>query len=183
VRIGIGYSTEERHRIIRCCRHRQMLHQESKLLGERFGAKPSGPARIRRFPKTAVKIALSKSIISATVGEAAGSGSYKSREEPQFQQDASCNDLSLTGGFVISSGSSMKQTPQVSSRGVRCRAQWVWNTNAHSPRIHTVRVLRLISWIQMGQNPYIALPCTNRCGETSSQSIDLRIHSIGKIGN
>jgi len=40
------------------------------------------------FPKTAFKIALSKSIISATVGEAAGSGSYKSREEPQFQQDA-----------------------------------------------------------------------------------------------
>jgi hypothetical protein len=40
------------------------------------------------FPKTAVKIALSKSMISATVGEAAGSGSYKSREEPRFQQDA-----------------------------------------------------------------------------------------------
>ena len=131
-------------------------------------------------PKTAFKIALSKSIISATVGEAAGSGSYKSREEPRFQQDASCNDLSLTGGFVIASGSSMKQTPQVSSRGVRCRAQWVWNTNAHSLRIHTVRVLRLISWIQIGQNAYIALPCTNRCGEPSSQSIDLRIHSIGK---
>ena len=110
------------------------------------------------FPKTAVKIALSKSIISATIGEAGGSGSYKSREEPHFQQDASCNDLPLTGGFVIASGSSMKQTPQVSSRGVRCRAQCVWNTNAHSLRIHTVRVLRLISWIQMGQNAYIALP-------------------------
>jgi hypothetical protein len=41
------------------------------------------------FPRTAVKIALSKSIISATVGEAGGSGSYKSREEPQFQQGAS----------------------------------------------------------------------------------------------
>ncbi len=91
------------------------------------------------FPKTAVKIALSKSIISAIVGEAGGSGSYESREEPQFQQDASSNDLSLTGGFVIASGSSMKQTPQASSRGVRCRAQWVWNTNAHSLRIHTVR--------------------------------------------
>jgi hypothetical protein len=51
VRIGIGYSTEKRHRIIRWCHHRQMLHQESKLLGERFGAKPSGPARIRRFPQ------------------------------------------------------------------------------------------------------------------------------------
>ena len=64
------------------------------------------------FPKTAFKIALSKSIISATVGdEAAGSGSYKSREEPQFQQDASCNDLSLTGGFVIAS--------MQSGRGVR----------------------------------------------------------------
>jgi hypothetical protein len=35
------------------------------------------------FPKTAFKIALSKSIISATVGEDAGSGSYKSREEPE----------------------------------------------------------------------------------------------------
>jgi hypothetical protein len=34
------------------------------------------------FPKTAVKIEPSKSIISATVGEAGGSGSYKSREEP-----------------------------------------------------------------------------------------------------
>jgi hypothetical protein len=76
----------------------------------------------------------------------------------------------------------MKQTLQVSSRDVRSRAQWFWNTNAHSPRIHTVRVLRLISWTQMGQNPYIALPCANRCGD-SSQSIDLRIHSIGKIGN
>ena len=84
---------------------------------------------------------------------------------------------------MIASGSSLKQTPQVSSRGVRCRAQWVWNTNAHSLRIHAVRVLRLISWIQIGQNPYIALPCTNRCGEPSSQSIDLRIHSVGKMGN
>ena len=74
----------------------------------------------------------------------------------------------------------MKHTPQLSSRGVRCRAQWVWNTNAHPLRIHTVRVLRLISWIQIGQNAYIALPCTNRCGEPSSQSIDLRIHTIGK---
>jgi hypothetical protein len=42
-RIFIGYSTEARQRIIRCGRHRQKLHQKSKLLGERFGAKPSGP--------------------------------------------------------------------------------------------------------------------------------------------
>ena len=49
VRIGIGYSKEERQRIICCCR--QVLHEESKLIGERFGAKPSGPARIRRFPQ------------------------------------------------------------------------------------------------------------------------------------
>jgi hypothetical protein len=41
------------------------------------------------FPKTAVKIVLSKSLIYATIGEAGGSGSYKSREEPQFEQDAS----------------------------------------------------------------------------------------------
>jgi hypothetical protein len=34
VRIGIGYSTEEWQRIIRCWHHRQMLRQESKLLGE-----------------------------------------------------------------------------------------------------------------------------------------------------
>ena len=51
MRIGIGYSTEERQRIIRCCRHRQVLHQESKLLGERFAAKPSGPARSGDFPQ------------------------------------------------------------------------------------------------------------------------------------
>ena len=113
MRIGICYSTEERHRIIRCCRHRQMLHQESKLLGERFGAKPSGPARIRRFPQNHCQNRVSKSIISATVGEAAGSGSYKSREEPQFQQDASCNDLSLTGGFVISSGRKRQTIPPI----------------------------------------------------------------------
>jgi hypothetical protein len=28
-----------------------VLHQESKLFGERFCAKPSGPARIGRFPQ------------------------------------------------------------------------------------------------------------------------------------
>ena len=44
MRIGIGYSKEERQRVIRCCR--QVLHQESKLLDERFGAKVSGPADI-----------------------------------------------------------------------------------------------------------------------------------------
>ena len=49
VRIGAGHSKEERQRIICCCR--QVLHQESKLIGERFGAKPSGTARIRRFPQ------------------------------------------------------------------------------------------------------------------------------------
>jgi hypothetical protein len=63
VRISIGYSTETRHRIIRCYRHRQMLHQESKLLGERFGAKPSGQRGSGDSPKTAFKIALSKSDI------------------------------------------------------------------------------------------------------------------------
>jgi hypothetical protein len=64
-----------------------VLHQESKLLGERFGLAQSRPDQRGSgdFPKTA----LSKSIISATVGEASGSGSYKSREEPQFLQDAS----------------------------------------------------------------------------------------------
>jgi hypothetical protein len=68
-----------------------VLHQESKLLGERFGLAQSRPDQRGSgdFPKTAAKIALSKSIISATVGEASGSGSYKSREEPQFLQDAS----------------------------------------------------------------------------------------------
>jgi hypothetical protein len=40
-----------------------MLHQESKLLGERFGAKPSGQRGSGDSPKTAFKIALSKSDI------------------------------------------------------------------------------------------------------------------------
>ena len=35
VRIGAGHSKEERQRIICCCR--QVLHQESEPLGERFG--------------------------------------------------------------------------------------------------------------------------------------------------
>jgi hypothetical protein len=91
------------------------------------------------FPAIIVKIALSKPIISATIDEADLSGSYKSREEPQFQQDASANEPLLAGRFVIgSSGSSMKQAAHDSTRGVRCRLQWVWNTNAHSLRIHTV---------------------------------------------
>ena len=72
MRIGIGYSKEERQRIICCCR--QVLHQESKLIGERFGASRPDQRGSGDFPKTAVKIALSKSIISATVGEAGGSG-------------------------------------------------------------------------------------------------------------
>ena len=149
MRIGIGYSTEERHRIIRCYRHlkcciRNLSFSVNASAQSRPDQRGSGDS-----PKTAFKIAFSKSIISATAGEAGGSGSYKSREEPQFQQKASCNDLSLAGGSVIASGASLKQTPQVSSRGVRCRAQWVWNTNAHSLRIHTVRVLRLISWTQI----------------------------------
>jgi hypothetical protein len=88
-----------------------------------FGAKPSGPARIRRFPKTAVKIALSKSIISAAVGKAGGSGSYKSREEPQFQQDASCNGLSLTGGCAIAAYNG----------DIRCRKE------VSEPLVHDVR--------------------------------------------
>jgi hypothetical protein len=49
VRVGIGYPKEERQRIIGC--RRQVLHQESKLLGERFCAKPSGPTKIGRFPQ------------------------------------------------------------------------------------------------------------------------------------
>src|ERR1700693_4792113 len=105
--------------IVRCC-IKNLSFSVNALAQSRPAQRGSGD-----FPKTAVKIALSKSIISATIGEGGGSGWYKSREEPQFQQDASCNDLSLTGGFVIVSGSSMKQTPKVSSRGVRCRAQWV----------------------------------------------------------
>jgi hypothetical protein len=62
VRIGAGHSKEERQRIICCCR--QVLHQESEPLGERFGRTSEDQAI---SPKTADKIALSKSIISATV--------------------------------------------------------------------------------------------------------------------
>ena len=117
MRIGTGYSTIRQKSgtgsfvaivIVKCC-IRNLSFSVNALAQSRPDQRGSGD-----FPKTAVKIALSKSIISATVGEVGSSGSYKSREEPQFQQDASCNDLSLTGGFVIASGSSMKQTPQVS---------------------------------------------------------------------
>ena len=81
--------------IVRCC-IKNLSFSVNALAQSRPDQRGSGD-----FPKTAVKIALSKSIISATVGEAGGSGSYKSREEPQFQQDASCNDLSLTAGIEL----------------------------------------------------------------------------------
>jgi hypothetical protein len=96
VRVGIGYSKEERQRIIRCCR--QVLHQESKLSFSVNALAQSRPDQRGSgdFPKTAVKIALSKAIISATVGEAGGSGSYKSREEPVYELSAVVHDLSTT---------------------------------------------------------------------------------------
>ena len=53
------------------------------------------------FPATIVKIALSKHIISTTMEDAELSGSQKSKEEPQFQQDASANEPLLAGRFVI----------------------------------------------------------------------------------
>ena len=34
-----------------------------------------------------------------------------------------------------------------------------------------------------GTNAYLALPSTNGFGDPKSQSIDLEIHSIGRIGN
>src|SRR5271165_4676850 len=82
------------------------------------------------FPATIVKIALSKHIISTTMEDAELSGSQKSREKPQFQQDASANEPLLAGRFVIGrSGSSTKQMAHDSTKGMRCRLQWVWNTN------------------------------------------------------
>jgi hypothetical protein len=61
-----------------------------------------------------------------------------------------------------SSGSSTKQTAHLSIRGARCLGQCVWNTNAHSLRIQTVRALEIISWRHKGQNAYLALPWANR---------------------
>jgi hypothetical protein len=69
--------------VVRCC-IKNLSFSVNVLAQSRLDQRGSGD-----FPRTAVKIALSKSIISATVGEAGGSGSYKSREEPQFQQGAS----------------------------------------------------------------------------------------------
>ena len=73
--------------------------------------------------------------------EAFSSGSYESRAEPHFQQDAIAGEPFVIGN----SGSSTKQTAHLSNRGTRCLAQWVWNTNAHSLRIQTVRVPEIIS--------------------------------------
>jgi hypothetical protein len=73
----------------------------------------SRPAQrgLGEFPATIVKMALSKPIISKTMDETELSGSQKSREEPQFQQDASANEPALAGKLVIGrSGSSTKQT-------------------------------------------------------------------------
>jgi hypothetical protein len=53
------------------------------------------------FPATIVKIALSKHIISRTMQDAELPGSQKSKEESQFQQDASANEPLLAGRFVI----------------------------------------------------------------------------------
>jgi hypothetical protein len=47
--IGIGYSKEERQRIIRCCR--QMLHQKSKLLGEALAQSRLAQSKIGNEPK------------------------------------------------------------------------------------------------------------------------------------
>ena len=66
--------------IVRCC-IKNLSFSVNALAQSRPDQRGSGD-----FLKTAVKIALSKSIISATVGEAGGSGSYESREEPQFQR-------------------------------------------------------------------------------------------------
>jgi hypothetical protein len=47
-RIGIGYSDEEWHPVVRRCR--QALHQDPEPFGESFGAKPSGPALPHLLP-------------------------------------------------------------------------------------------------------------------------------------
>jgi hypothetical protein len=108
--------------------------------------------------------------------EAFSSGSNESRAEPHFQQDDEA--------FAIgNSGSSAKQTAHLSNRGTRCRAQWVWNTNAHSLRIQTVRVPEIISWRHKGQNAYLVLPWGNRSREPRSQFTGRKIHSDGSIGN
>jgi len=84
---------------------------------------------------------------------------------------------------IGSNGSSSKQTAHLSNSGMRCRAQWVWNTNAHSLRIQTVRVPEIISWRHKGENAYLALPWVNWSGEPRSQFTGRKIHSGGSIGN
>jgi hypothetical protein len=181
VRIGIGYSKEERQRIIRCCG--QVLHQESKLLGERFGGKPSGPVRIGRFPQDRRQ---NRAFQADYFRHRRGGRRLRIvQEQGRTTVPAGLELQGLVCNRRISDrrGSSVKQTPHVSGKGVRCRAQWIWNTrrpltaNPYCPR----RAAHILD--TDGQNVYLPLPWTNRCGEPGSQSVDLRIHSIGKVGN
>jgi hypothetical protein len=59
-----------------------------------------------------LKIALSKAIIFKTMDEVELSGSQKSREEPQFQQDASANEPLLAGKLVIGRSGGFTLDPQ-----------------------------------------------------------------------
>jgi hypothetical protein len=85
-------------------------------------------------PTVNAKIALSKLITSASIDKGFPSRQYQSRAEPHFQQDALADEPFVIG----SSGSSSKQTVHLSNSGMRCRAQWVWSTNAHSLRIQWI---------------------------------------------
>ena len=103
----------------------------------------------------------------------------KTRQTHIFQQDGIAEKAFALG----SSGSSTKQTAHLSIRGARCLGQCVWKTNAHSLRIQTVRVLKIISWRHNGQNAYLALPWANRSRAPGSHSVGRKIHSGGSIGN
>ena len=50
------------------------------------------------------------------------------------------------------SGSSSKQTAHLSNSGMRCRVQWVRNTNAHSLRIHWILNTRSLPLLQKPTN-------------------------------
>ena len=122
MRIGIGDSEEGWWRVIRW--RRQVLNQDPKLSVNVFADDRPAQRGSGEYPAVTVKIALSRSIISATMGETCLSKGYSSKDDPQFQQDASADKVFVIAGIVMGSrGSSVKQTVHLSSRGVRCRAQ------------------------------------------------------------
>ena len=121
--------------VVRCCTKRRSVPVNAS------SESPSARRGSGKFPAVMAKIAVSRLMTSATVGQACLSGWCKSREEPQLQQDGGASEPLRLGR----TGSSIKQTAHLSRKGSRWRTQWVCKAHAHSLRIQAVRVARTIS--------------------------------------